>query len=455
MNDRMEKSYRLVNDYSNAFMNNGAERERKTSIAQSAADMIQSLYNIYEVNFCRSKEMEPTILYYAWGLGSDCLDVYENNPDRKVAVVVFRTIMLRLGLLSAIFAARKEQLDNEIHYLQTLANNVVKPIWKEDRYAVSLNKKLFFRLVSVFSDQMEQSADDIAKELLCEMGVMLQERDTSSVLQYGHPIDSGIVNLLDTPVINGAFRKLVDFNADTLMGQMLASSIPVTRDNYAGLNTIVDECVETLHIRRPYVIVTNQLSGMNAITFGSDGEPYIAITSLLNKIMSPDEMRFIIGHECGHIAMGHVVYHTAATVLGSFSQMIPVIGSAVYGTISFPLKAWSRRSEITADWAGLVCCRDLNVAQKALLHIESAYMDVEEVNIDEYMNQSKRYLNDGIMRKVGEYKSEHPLTPKRIEALDIFAKSIPYYEAVGRDIPVDAVSKKDLDDAVENIVRVL
>lgn len=52
--------------------------------------------------------------------------------------------------------------------------------------------------------------------------------------------------------------------------------------------------------------------------------------------MSEPEMRFVIGHEYGHIAMGHVTYHTAVRTMGLFSQMIPLVGTVIARSISYP-----------------------------------------------------------------------------------------------------------------------
>jgi hypothetical protein len=195
--------------------------------------------------------------------------------------------------------------------------------------------------------------------------------------------------------------------------------------------------------------------GINAMTFGSDEEPYVAITSLMTKIMSEEQMRFVVGHECGHIAMRHMVYHTAATVLGSLSQYIPFIGKIAYSGMSIPLNAWARRSEITADRAGLHCCEDPEVAKKALLQLECAFNSADDIDIETYLENSRHYLNRGIVRKIGEYGANHPMTPKRIEALDLFANSELYYQMMGKHVPAGVLSAEMLEKKVESIVRVL
>ena len=153
--------------------------------------------------------------------------------------------------------------------------------------------------------------------------------------------------------------------------------------------------------------------------------------------------------------MGHVIYHTAAGTMGQFSQVISLIGSAVYRSISYPLNAWSRRSEITADRAGLFCCGDLEQSKRALLQPESAFTPAESLDLDSYIASSDQFLEKSILRKIGEYKANHPLISKRIRALELFTKSEAYYRASDQKVPGGAISKQTSARQTEDIVKVI
>lgn len=273
--------------------------------------------------------------------------------------------------------------------------------------------------------------------------------------EYAHPVDSKIVKALDTPAVNYIFKSWIDLISNTTWGTVLASGIPVNEKNYPEINQIVDECSAKLNIKRPYVIISSSIPGINAMTFGSDEEPYIALSSLLTRIMSSNQLKFIIGHECGHIAMGHVVYHSLANAAGQLSQYIPVVGSFINQTIFIPLNAWSRRSEITADRAGLICCGDCTMAKKTLLQLETAFMDADNLDIDAYVKHSDKFLSKNNLRKLGEFTNSHPLIPKRIHALDEFVKSRKYADLLGTEAPCDAIDDKTLEHRIENIIKIL
>ncbi len=271
---------------------------------------------------------------------------------------------------------------------------------------------------------------------------------------YAHPIDSGIVKLLDNKIVNSIFKQGVDMVSDTTYGPIVASGVLVSKENYPEIDAIVNECISELGIKRPYVVISSGVSGINAMTFGSDEEPYIAISPLMAKTMSREQLKFVIGHECGHIAMGHVVYHTVVNVASVFASAVPIIAPIVNTVGTAPLMAWSRRSEISADRAGLLCCGDVETAKRTLLQITMPFMDADEINVDKYVKDSADYLKKGVLRKANELNHNHPIIPKRIHALDEFAKSEKYCRLTGKAIFTGAIADKELERITEEIIRV-
>ena len=382
-------------------------------------------------------------------LSMDCIAVCRGNEDRAMAHEAICCIIWRSCLMFAMAAANgmtlsKKKTENTFQLIKKVipvpGGEFLFP--KDD---------ILCKMIDSASLVQAGDLETMCGNVLRELGYDIK----SPVRQYAHPIDSALVGALDSGLINDLIRSFVNFNADSAMGQLIASAIPVTETNYPVLNSIVDECVDLLGIQRPYVIVTNRIGGINAMAFGSDEEPYIAVTSLLVKIMSEEQMRFVIGHECGHIAMGHMIYHTAANIFRVFSSKIPVVGKIVYNTMGTSLNSWARRSEITADRAGLHCCGSPDMAKKTLLQIECAFNSAEEVDLNAYMENSRDYLRRGTIRKLGEFSSDHPLTPKRIRAIDVFTRSEQYYEMFHMDVPENALGREELNREIESILRVL
>ena len=293
-------------------------------------------------------------------------------------------------------------------------------------------------------------------EEICQMS-LVPAGNTNIVVRkrnYAHPIDSGIIKVLDMPGLKNIFASAVDTLTDLNYSQIIASGIPVNSNSFPEIDEMVNHCASVLGIKRPYVIVSGAI-GLNAFTVGSDEEPYIVLGNMLVRVMSPNKLRFVIGHECGHIAMGHVVYHTVVSTAGAFGNVIPIIGPLVYKTTSFALSAWSRRSEITADRAGLLCCGDVEDAKKSLLQLQSGFIDADKLDTENYVQNSKRYRRKSVLRRVGEFTQAHPPISKRIEALELFANSDIYYSAQGIAVPDNCISEQELTRSVEHIIAVL
>lgn len=271
---------------------------------------------------------------------------------------------------------------------------------------------------------------------------------------YCHPIDSTIIRALDNPAVNLVFRKVLSIAADGNFGQIIATGVPVNERSFPQIHNIVKQCAQTLRIPLPYVIVSSSV-GFNAFTTGSDQKPYIVLGSMLVKAMKEEYLHFVIGHECGHIAMGHVLYQSVVNAMAYMACQVPVIGHLVNSTAGLALNAWSRRSEISADRAGLLCCGNLETAQYALLQIEMGLIDAEGTNLEDYIISSKQFRKQGVIRRLGELNQSHPLIPKRIEALELFMESSLLYRIAGQTPPADAIHDRTLERKVEELLRVV
>lgn len=276
-------------------------------------------------------------------------------------------------------------------------------------------------------------------------------------INFAHPIDGAITGALDRPKIKAVFSKIVDIIVDTNYRLQLASGVKISESYYPEIYAVIKECAGVLNIPVPYVIISSSIEGINACTSGTDKFAFIALSNLLALMMNKEEKKFIIGHECGHLALGHVIYHTAVSTFGNLGSLIPLIGPVVAGSITYPLKAWSRRSEISADRAGLLCCKDINIAKRTLLKLEAGLAGIDNVDIENYLANSRDMMD---ISKIGKYRElflNHPIIPKRIEALDLFYKSEKYYRISGTSKPEGLTLLKDqeLEDITNKTIKVI
>ena len=229
--------------------------------------------------------------------------------------------------------------------------------------------------------------------------------------------------------------------------ELLGKSVKVTRRQFPSLYENVVDCAETLDVAPPTVYVS-QNPVLNAGTYGTDTEAFIILNSALVDKFDETELKFVLGHECGHLQNNHVVYHTAAQFLAQ--GVVSFVRWAV-APAQVALSAWSRRGEITCDRAGLLCCRDEEVAYNSIMKIAvGSDKLMEEVDLEEYMLQLED-LQSGLGR-VKEYFEDHPYLPKRIRALKLFADSEYYRNAIGER---GGRALDEVDREVEELVKVL
>ncbi len=123
---------------------------------------------------------------------------------------------------------------------------------------------------------------------------------------------------------------------------------------------IVQVCAERLQISVPTVYVRNAPEKYEIYSVYAEGtEPCIVITTGLIDTCSKEELRFLVGRECGHIQNNHCIFNMAAPYFGiNLLEEAEDIGyekgssvKQIAGTIS----EWIKLSDITGDRAGIIC----------------------------------------------------------------------------------------------------
>ncbi len=231
-------------------------------------------------------------------------------------------------------------------------------------------------------------------------------------------------------------------------GSLLGSSVRVSDRQFPRIHGITKDCAQQLGINVPQVYIVNSPQ-MNAGTFGTDEESIILIHSALVDHYSDEELRTVIGHECGHIHNSHVVYLTTLHFLRLVAEAY--LGMLVMPAM-LPLMAWSRRAEITCDRAGMMCSKDAHVAARALTKLVVGSKKLyEEFNLDAFLEQYEEG-KEGIGRYM-EALASHPFLPKRVLAMRVFAEAALYKKhAAGSNSPT-GLTMPEVDDRVKGLLK--
>lgn len=273
---------------------------------------------------------------------------------------------------------------------------------------------------------------------------------------YAHPVDSWILQTLNATPIKAVMSRAMDVFISFQFGHMLTSSIPIDQNSFPDLFEVLAHCARTLNIAIPHAVARQTPDLHNAATAGTDEYHFIFITAGLCQNYSRDEAAFVIGHECGHIAASHMLYHTMVYILTRAASLrMGFIGQILRLTAGIPLMAWSRRSEVTADRAGLLCCGDIAVAERALVRLVAGLADINRVDIEDYLRKSRSMEEFHSMGMTRELFASHPMIARRVEALRMFANSELYYDLTGKPRPADRtlLTRAELDRQVNEIVK--
>jgi Zn-dependent protease with chaperone function len=187
-----------------------------------------------------------------------------------------------------------------------------------------------------------------------------------------------------------------------------------------------------------------------ARALGTQDETLVAVQPMMVPAMDDLALRFFIGRELGHIQNGHTMYHTAAFYADALAST-PVRWALSLAVIS--LNHWRQRSELTADRAGLLCCRDPKVAVQQIarhaLAEQRVESDVDVQTVLESLDQSNEGLRSALWRR---FSDRLPTLRLRVRALEVFAKSQYFQDAIGQST-AQSLTLSEVDDEVEEMLR--
>ena len=214
---------------------------------------------------------------------------------------------------------------------------------------------------------------------------------------YEHPLDANALDVLEgTPGLECLTKVFIKQGIERLMiVSCTGSNLRVTPSSFPALFDILQDVCSTVNIRRLPKLYVEWNDSVNGFTVG-DEEPVIVITSGSVDRLTDDELRFLIGHEMGHIKSRHTRYHMMAdsiSKLGEIAGELTLgIGKLLSTPVQIALYRWYRTSELTADRLGLLSCQSLKTA--ASVFVKMAGLPQKHNNnpcVDDFLLQAKEF----------------------------------------------------------------
>jgi Zn-dependent protease with chaperone function len=200
---------------------------------------------------------------------------------------------------------------------------------------------------------------------------------------------------------------------------LLEQALPVTPETAPELIPLINTSAKRLQVE-PVEIFISPSSQLNAYTFGMDSPKSIVLYSSLFKLMDQDEIQFIIGHEMGHVKLGHTWLNT---LVGGMAGIPSSSGAGVIMELAF--QWWNRACEYSADRAGVLACAKPTKAITALVKLEAGPAARTQAG----MQSAIRHIeaeDDDLSGNIAELLASHPMIAKRIEQIRRFVASQEY-----------------------------
>lgn len=250
---------------------------------------------------------------------------------------------------------------------------------------------------------------------------------------YQHNVDRVLTDkiLSKLSTIGLGIGKLIDVFIRWQTVNIKSGGICVNENSEPVLYNIVCNVCTTLGIPVPDVYIYDDQAGINAYTTGVE-KPIIVLTRMAASMLDEHELAYIIGHECGHIMCQHVKYHALMTMLAT--NVIPG-GQMVHAfTLAPLLNAWYRRSELSADRAGLLACQSIEAVKRAMLKMMGTpYSEFQRMRSSTLVTQAldfqslvQEHTLDRAFNLIQTFTLSHPRTVFRCLELLNWIKSGDY-----------------------------
>lgn len=210
---------------------------------------------------------------------------------------------------------------------------------------------------------------------------------------WEHPADRAALNALRRiPVFDEVLRGVFGFFGEKpLRLAFLSGAVRVSPTQYPRVHRLYLDACRTLDVE-PYPLYVQQQLQLNAFAYGMQ-QPFIVLNSLTVEKLDDAELRFVLGHEIGHVLSGHPLYLTMMTVLYQLSTMgFPIVGLAARAVL-MALMEWHRKAELSCDRAGILAVQDSKPALGTMLRFAGG--DAGETNLQDFLLQAEEYRETG------------------------------------------------------------
>lgn len=259
----------------------------------------------------------------------------------------------------------------------------------------------------------------------------------SSSIALEKQLQEQIYTALQGNVVNEILGQLSDSGSDAWWrSNMEGHSLKVAKDLLPEMYDLCMSVKESLDFNDEVDFYITGDSTVNAFSVASEkpGVPSIVnINSGLFELMTKEELRFVIGHELGHLI-------NKDTALARLISFVFPHGSNPPISLQYKIRLHSQLAELVADRYGYIATGNLEACVTAFFKMASG-LDLKKMNvsIDALLQDNLKHL-EYFLNDKGLSRATHPVNPIRVQAINVFAKT---------------KTQEELDEEMEKLISIL
>ena len=164
-----------------------------------------------------------------------------------------------------------------------------------------------------------------------------------------------------------------------------------------------------------FYITGNASVNAFAVASSKEGMPHIInVNSGLIDLMTDDELRFVVGHEIGHLMNKDTELLNLISFIFPSATTPPLV-------LQYKIRLWQQLSELVADRYGYMAIPDLGVCVSAFFKLASG-LDLSKIDMkmDVFIEENLKHL-EYFKKGQGLNNESHPVNPVRVQSLNLFA----------------------------------
>jgi len=274
---------------------------------------------------------------------------------------------------------------------------------------------------------------------------------------WAHPADQAAFTALRViPGVDVLLQKFIGATSETSIRLIyLASAVRVSPRQFPQLHGSLKEACRILDAPVVPELYVAQNPFFNAGTMGVE-RPFIVLNSAVLDTLTEEETLCLIGHELGHCLSGHALYKTLLQVLHKFTVLalqVPFGGAALMGIIT-ALMEWNRKSELSADRAGLLVVQDPTVSYSLLMKMAGGPR-ANRMDVNEFFVQAAEYERGGhvftnLHKLLNAIYASHPFPVVRLTELQAWVNSGAYSSILSQNYRARQDENSPGEDVLKN-----